>query len=773
MTISYVNDLRLSEMATGDNSGTWGNVTNTNLELVGEALGYGTQQVFASDADATTTVLDGASDPARAMYFKVTSGASLSATRTMTIAPNTISRVMFIENTTTGSQDISVKQGSGAQVTIPNGAVKMVYLDGAGSGAAVTDGLIDLNMGGSLTVGGDLTVNSDTITFTSANSSDPILKLINTTNDTNGAEIHLRKDKGAAGADGDIVGLISFIGDDATQVQHIFAKMEASIATAADGSEGGKLILGVATHDAEFQNGLVLQDGSAEDEIDVTIASGSSSVTTVAGVLISNNNFEVKTGGPSTYDGITDDGAGIVVGSSSSSVSGLAIRTGTSGVGSIYFADNSGSADARKAGFIEFQHATDDMIIQAEDDLRLYAKEDMVMRGVTYTFDSEGGTAQFAKIDTSGNLALTTDGVVLSFGASEEVTLTHVHNNGLQFNSSYALYFRDVALSINSSTDGQLDIVADAEIEITAPIVDVDGQLYLIRGDGESDNEYVATFKNEEATDDRSYGVLIHAGSTTTDRALTINDHDGSNALFYVGGAGDVSIGTSVTPPVGLTITRDADYEGVNLTRLGSSGNPSDNEELGSYAWNSNAEASNNLNTAEAKIVARAAEAHSGSAAGTDMEFYNKNNGTGPGSAGVKRLHLHRNGRNYIATDTQSGEAHNYLVSNRVSIAGSASKTHTFSSLVQGYCKIKIGYSDGNAQYAHFVVELGGQMWSGGNGYNATVVANDASTASISVTKNNASYVVTVNAGSNYLYGAVEVSGASFTGEAGVTYAFS
>jgi hypothetical protein len=45
MTITYVNDLRLSEMATGDNSGTWGNVTNTNLELVGDALGYGTEAI--------------------------------------------------------------------------------------------------------------------------------------------------------------------------------------------------------------------------------------------------------------------------------------------------------------------------------------------------------------------------------------------------------------------------------------------------------------------------------------------------------------------------------------------------------------------------------------------------------------------------------------------------------------------------------------------------------------------------------------------------------
>ena len=92
--------------------------------------------------------------------------------------------------------------------------------------------------------------------------------------------------------------------------------------------------------------------------------------------------------------------------SSSASVAGLAIRTGTSGVGSIYFADNSGSADARKAGSIKFDHSTDDMTIQAEDDLRLYADEDVVMRGTTYTFDSEGGAAEFMKIDTNGNVGI-------------------------------------------------------------------------------------------------------------------------------------------------------------------------------------------------------------------------------------------------------------------------------------------------------------------------------------------------------------------------------
>ena len=136
---TYVNNLRLKEISTGDESGTWGTSTNLNLELIGKALGYATQAAFGANADATTTVLDGADDPARAMYFKVTSGATLTATRTLTIAPSTMSRVMFIENATTGSQAITISQGSGAKVTISSGKTKVVYLDGAGGGAAVVD----------------------------------------------------------------------------------------------------------------------------------------------------------------------------------------------------------------------------------------------------------------------------------------------------------------------------------------------------------------------------------------------------------------------------------------------------------------------------------------------------------------------------------------------------------------------------------------------------------------------------------------------------------
>ena len=150
MASTYVNNLRLNEMGTGDQSGTWGTVTNTNLELIGEALGYGTEAITTNADTHLSTVADGATDEARAMYVKYTG--TLDSTCTVTIAPNTMKRVQIIENATSGSQSIIVKQGSGATVTVPNGTTKICVLDGAGSGAAVIDALENLSIGGDLTM---------------------------------------------------------------------------------------------------------------------------------------------------------------------------------------------------------------------------------------------------------------------------------------------------------------------------------------------------------------------------------------------------------------------------------------------------------------------------------------------------------------------------------------------------------------------------------------------------------------------------------------------
>jgi hypothetical protein len=151
-------------MGTGDASGTWGNTTNTNLELIGEALGFGTEAITTNADTHTTTVADGASDAGRAMYLKYTG--TLDSACTITIAPNTMKRMQFIENATSGSQNIIISQGSGANVTIASGQVKAVYLDGAGSGAAVVDAfaslsVVDLKVQDDLTLTDDLTLSSD------------------------------------------------------------------------------------------------------------------------------------------------------------------------------------------------------------------------------------------------------------------------------------------------------------------------------------------------------------------------------------------------------------------------------------------------------------------------------------------------------------------------------------------------------------------------------------------------------------------------------------
>jgi hypothetical protein len=133
---TYVNNLRLKEITTGDEDGTWGTSTNANLELITDALGYGTKQ-FAADTNETFTMPDATADGVRALYLKFTSAVSLTGTRTATLAPNTVSKVWMVENATTGGQSITIKQGSGAEVTIATGEKTWLYTDGAGAGAAV------------------------------------------------------------------------------------------------------------------------------------------------------------------------------------------------------------------------------------------------------------------------------------------------------------------------------------------------------------------------------------------------------------------------------------------------------------------------------------------------------------------------------------------------------------------------------------------------------------------------------------------------------------
>jgi len=163
MASTYINDLRLEEIADGEQSGTWGATTNTNLELIGDAFGFGTEAITTNANTHTSTIADGAADAARAMYLVYTG--ALDSTCTITIAPDTLSKVWFIKNATTdsgssGPYSIIIKQGSGggAAITIANGETKAVATNGTGSGAIVFDVFANL----SFSAGGTLNINGTT-----------------------------------------------------------------------------------------------------------------------------------------------------------------------------------------------------------------------------------------------------------------------------------------------------------------------------------------------------------------------------------------------------------------------------------------------------------------------------------------------------------------------------------------------------------------------------------------------------------------------------------
>ena len=152
----FTNDLRIREQEVGANSGAWGGYLNTSLENIAEAFSYGTE-ALADSATQTLTLADGASDELRSLYLKLTG--TLSQATTVTLAPNTISKCWIIENATTGGYDVTISQGSGANVTVGNSKVKMIATDGAGSGGVVYDLLTDLELAGQVTIA-DLTATT-------------------------------------------------------------------------------------------------------------------------------------------------------------------------------------------------------------------------------------------------------------------------------------------------------------------------------------------------------------------------------------------------------------------------------------------------------------------------------------------------------------------------------------------------------------------------------------------------------------------------------------
>jgi len=131
MASTYSSNLKIELMGTGENSGTWGNITNTNLGTALEqaVVGLGNPD-FVADANLTITLTDSnAAQAARALVLNVTSGfGSLTATRELVVP--TSQKQYIVQNNTTGGQSITVKTSAGTGITVPNGRKAHLYVNG-------------------------------------------------------------------------------------------------------------------------------------------------------------------------------------------------------------------------------------------------------------------------------------------------------------------------------------------------------------------------------------------------------------------------------------------------------------------------------------------------------------------------------------------------------------------------------------------------------------------------------------------------------------------
>ena len=143
MPSSYTLNLGVEKIGSGEQAGTWGTTTNLNFDIIDRAVN-GVQAISLSGTTTTLTTTNGVLSEGGAKVLVL--GGSPSGENTITIDPNTQDKVYFVHNNT--NQTATFTQGSGGNASIPAGAKGIIFADGEGSGAKVTDLLDGFSFGG-------------------------------------------------------------------------------------------------------------------------------------------------------------------------------------------------------------------------------------------------------------------------------------------------------------------------------------------------------------------------------------------------------------------------------------------------------------------------------------------------------------------------------------------------------------------------------------------------------------------------------------------------
>ena len=129
MASTYSSDLKLELMTTGEKSGTWGTITNTNLQQLEQAVS-GYIAIAVGPSDVALALSNGAVSNGKNFYMKLTG--TLTGNRVVTM-PDSAERVFVVEDATARSSSnytLTVKTVSGTGIALPVGSTSLLYSDG-------------------------------------------------------------------------------------------------------------------------------------------------------------------------------------------------------------------------------------------------------------------------------------------------------------------------------------------------------------------------------------------------------------------------------------------------------------------------------------------------------------------------------------------------------------------------------------------------------------------------------------------------------------------
>lgn len=161
MASTYTPNSGIEKIGTGEQSGSWGNTTNINFDIIDRAMsGVGT--ITLSGTTHTLTTSDGSASEGH--YKVLILSGSPSGTNTITISPNDQGKMYVVYN---GSGQTAIfTQGSGGNISVANGKYGVIFADGAGAGAKVYGVDFDVLADTTPQLGGNLDLNSNNITGT-------------------------------------------------------------------------------------------------------------------------------------------------------------------------------------------------------------------------------------------------------------------------------------------------------------------------------------------------------------------------------------------------------------------------------------------------------------------------------------------------------------------------------------------------------------------------------------------------------------------------------